>query len=201
MVAATLAVLDTASKHGEWGSVIRTGEWRFLWLANVVIALIVVFVFATWEDAAAPLSSAKVFGVLFGYPLLLRSKLFSFRTSQGEEYSAGPELVLQLFERLLVPGIKESVRQQSAHLLGEWRGADVAKLTNSVKDYLATHEMPSGHPKSKQDVQKWVAQLFDDIGKGTAANDKDDNLRLVYQEVEKVGGLRGIRWILSKSRT
>lgn len=169
-----------------------------MWLVNVAIAMIVVFVFATWDDATAPLSTAKVFGVLFGYPLLLRSKLFSFRTPQGDEYSAGPELVLQMFERLLVPGIKESMRQQSTRLLGEWRGADVAKLTNSVKDYLATHDLPSGHPRSKEKVQEWVKQLFDDIGKDAAT--KDDNLRLVYQEVEQVGGLRGIRWILSKSR-
>lgn len=198
IIAGTLAVLDTASKHGEWESVIRTREWRLLLTVNAVIAMIVVYVFATWDDSSAPLSHAKVFGVVFGYPLLLRSKLFSFRTPQGEEFSAGPELVLQLFERLLVPGIKESVRQQSALLLGEWRCADVPKLANSVKDYLATHEVPADHPKSKAQVETWVKQLFDDVAKDPATG--DDSLRLVYREAEQIGGLRGIRWILSRSR-
>jgi len=195
-IAGTLAVLDTASKHGEWESVVRTWGWQTLLAVNILIAMIVVYVFATWDDSSAPLTHAKVFGVVFGYPLLLRSKLFSFRTPQGEGFSAGPELVLQLFERLLIPGIKESVRQQSAQLLGEWRNADATKLANNVKDYLATHELPAGHPKSKADVETWVKQLFDDI----AAATRDDNLRLVYQEAERVGGLRGVRWILSKSR-
>jgi len=100
---------------------------------------------------------------IFGYPLLLQSKLFTIR-GQGPDAdrSAGPQIVLELFDRFLSPGIDASIDDMRATTLAEWHKCDIEKLGATVRNYLASHDWPTGHARTKEETLRWLEKLLED---------------------------------------
>jgi hypothetical protein len=198
-LAAFLACLDTAVKVREPSLAFKTKEWWLLWLVNCAVAFIVIY--AAGENGKLSLSSFLGFcTAVFGYPLLLHAKLLSFRgDTPEEERSVGPQFFLEVAERLLVPGMRESIDQKSATFLALWRrDLNMAKLGKSAQDYIRPHAWPQNGTKPKEEIQSWVDKLMAD----TQANpgNADDNARALFLQIREIGGLRGVRWVLRQSK-
>lgn len=196
-LAAFLAALDTATKHRDPGTALKTREWWVLWVVNLIVAFVVIY--GAYLTNRLDLSFFGFVAAVFGYPLLLHTRLFTIRGAKPEDdKSVGPEFLLQLADNLLLPGIEESIQEQSARLIKQWRQTDIQKLGPTTKDYLASHAWPPDHPRTREQTLHWVEQLLADATANPA--NADDNARALFIEIEKIGGLRGIRWILKQSQ-
>jgi hypothetical protein len=195
-LAAFLASLDTAGRYPEPPTVFSTKEWWILWITNVILAFVVIF--SAYLMGRVELTFISFFAVIFGYPLLLHSKLFTLRgTSPEEDKSFGPEFVLQIAEKILLPGISESIQENGAKLLHKWRAIDIRILGSTTKDYITSHKLPDGYKRTKEDTIKWIDNLVSDA----KANPKqtDANKRSLFSTVEIIGKYRGIRWVLAQA--
>lgn len=196
-LAAFLTCLDTATKSNEPLFALRTKEWWILLLINGGVAFLILYA-AKERSMIDPSSVLGFFSAAFGYPLLLHTKLFSIRGNTPEDdKSVGPQFLLELADRVCLPGIRDSIDEMAAALVLEWRQADMARLGESTKDYLNAHSWPQNSPRSKQDVLSWVDKLITDTT-ATPGN-ADNNARALFLQIQEIGGLRGARWVLEQS--
>ncbi|NMB88688.1 MAG: hypothetical protein GYA17_10025, partial [Chloroflexi bacterium] len=172
-------------------------EWLLLWLANAVVAFVVIYI--AYSSNQIQLTVMGFVGAVVGYPVLLHAKLFTFRgATPAEDKSVGFEFILQMADNLLQPGITQSLEEMSATLVKEWRAVPFVQLAPVAKDYVTSHSLPEGHPRTKDEIREWIDQLLADAQ--TNPGNADDNARALYTEMELIGGMRGIRWILQHSK-
>jgi hypothetical protein len=192
-IAALITCVDSATKIKEPIFAIRTWEWILLWLINAAVACAVLgaalsknWLIPSWMGFAA---------AVFGYPLLLQSKLFTIRGDEPEgDRSAGPQLLLEVADILLSPGIRDSVDEKRATILSEWHERNLDTIGAKARDYLASRDWPPSHPKTKDEALRWLEELLEDVRCNPA--NKAKNAEALFLEVNRVGGLRGTRWIL-----
>lgn len=198
-LAAFLTCLDTAIKSQDPWFALRTKEWLLLWLVNSGVACMLFY--AAQEKGLLDPSSSFLgfFSAVFGYPLLLHTKLFSIRGNTPEDdKSAGPQFLLELADRVCAPGIQVSINEMAAKLVLEWRQVEMIRLGASAKDYLLTCSWPSDSAQSQEQVLSWVDELVAQAG--TAPGQADANIRTLFQRLQNLGGLRATRWVLKQSK-
>jgi hypothetical protein len=197
-IAALLAGLDTALKVREPTLAFKTKEWWGLWAVNCIVAFVILY--AAEDSGRLTLSSFLGFlTAIFSYPLLLHTKLFTLRGEDPkDEKSFGPQFFLEAAEKLLSPGMEESIQEMGAKLYAEWRAKDIGKIGAAARAYVTSHALPNNHPRSRDDVLTWVDRLVADSQANPVNSDK--NCGALFVEIQSIGNLRGVRWVLRQSK-
>jgi hypothetical protein len=135
---------------------------------------------------------------IFGYPLLLQSKLFTIRgETPATDKSAGPQLLLEVADTLLSPGIRDSIDERRAKTLAKWHECTFEAIGEKARNYLASHDWPANHSRTKEEVLHWLEELLEDVTSNPSHKPK--NTEALFLEVNRVGGLRGALWILKQA--
>ena len=196
VVAALLVSLKGANDYREPWVVFTTREWISLSVLHAMIATGLLFLMR--ELGALAFDWKGLLGFVVGYPLLLRSNLYSIKSADGKDVSVGLEFVTQILEKFILSGLPETLRLKNTDSMRDWVRVGIVAMEQDVKDFLATHPQPPGDGRDKNAYDKWIHELIDDA-KTNPANEQA-NSRLVYNEIEKIGGLRGVRTILKRHR-
>ena len=192
LLAALLSCLDVATKAKEPKYALRTKEWWWLVGANFLVAYAVIYAAQVYELVALRTFPGYLSAV-FGYPLLLHTKLFSLRRGE-EETSVGPQLLLEKAERFLLPGIEKSIDEKAAKWAGEWRSADWSSISMFAKDYVNAQQSPDNDNKK---ISEWIDRLVEEVK--LTPERKNDNADALFVKIREIGGLRGVNWILRQS--
>jgi hypothetical protein len=135
--------------------------------------------------------------------------LFTLRTDDPkDEKSIGPQIVLDLAEAFLLPGIKDSIEERTSELLDQYvnlgqrlnaagRAENFHKLSDTAKNYIGG--ITGINQKEKDATVRYIDQLIDDTD-AAAADNAGDNTRALFFKIQNYGGYRGVRWVLSKAR-
>lgn len=185
LLAALLVVVDVALNcKKDTLIVFATKEWWGMLICQVFFAYIY-FRVLQWSGYFAELNHLELFLGIIAYPMLLHSTVLTC-TPLGVEY------LLKKFEKKFCLGIRDSIDERRAKLLGEWRQIDLQKLDPFIRDYLASH-------CNDAEIADYIIRLLDDSQQNPET--KIYNSRVIYQQVLiNVGGLRGIRWIMRSSK-
>lgn len=190
-------VLDTVNKSKEPGTVMRTRAWWGLWFANAVVAFIVIY--AATLSKYLTLGFTGFIAAIVGYPMLLRSKLFSIRGEQpGTDKSFGIEIVLQQLEPLFLRSIDSSIRRKTAQLIATWcevGDQKFDKLADQVKNCLQGNILD---PAKLTAEMNFVDNLKQDAE--VSPKHKDANARVLFDKVRGCAGLNEIRSILKNCK-
>ena len=196
VLAALFPTLDTAGKEDDPLAALRTRECALLWLFNIILAVVAERVLFGYESL--PYSFYGFLAFLVGFPMILQSKIFTVRLPNStQDTSIGFELFLQIANRFLIPGIRKSIQEADATLLGSWLTCDVSKLGNSAKNYVTSHDLPPNFGRTKEALIQWIDSLVQDA---IANPGSDVNLRTLYLDIYKIGGTRGVRWIVNNCK-
>ena len=81
--------------------------------------------------------------------------------------------------------------------LDKWHECSAEAIGEKTRNYLASRDWPSDHPKTKEQVLRWLEELLED-GKANPGH-KAKNAEALFLEVNRIGGLRGARRILRQA--
>lgn len=194
LLAAMFPVLDTIiNEQLSFKAASRSKEFWILWVIYAAAALCVILVLD--DRKTLEYNVLGFLGVFLGFPMLLQSKLFSYRDSKGgADTSVGFEFVLGIVNRMLVPGMKVSINEWIATLQEKWLKLDPTRLGDVIKNYVTT----SNATKTLLDMQtmKWIDDLV--LDSVNNSNNKDDNLRALFFKVMEVGGSRGVDYVIKR---
>jgi len=194
LVAGFLAALDTASKHDQPTVVMKTTEWWLLLLVNALIAAILAY--GAFKMSRLDLSFFGLITIIFGYPVLLHSKIFSYPgDSAGETKPIGLEYFLQTAETMLQKGIDSSVRDRRAQLQIKWEEIDINKLGQFAKVWF-NNNSPGLSSEEINKRTQWIDKTLADV----KANPKQiDGSRVsIFNAIDTTGKQRGICWVIDK---
>lgn len=169
---------------GELYIVFLTKEWRHMLIIHFFVAFFY-FKVLQLNGYFVVLNYVEISIGIIVYQMLLHSSVLTFSP-------IGLEYLLLKFESKFRVGIKQSIHEQRAKLLGEWRQIGIQKLDPIIRDYLTSHG------KDVENVE-YIKKLLDDVKNNP--DNEDDNGRVIFDQISKcAGGQRGIRWIMKKSK-
>lgn len=208
-LAAFLVCLDLPfkSKIPQPTLVFKTREWWLLWFFNGIVASGLIYVAAA-AGKINLLTFLGFIGVILGYPAILKMRLFTFRADNPiDEKSMGPQIVLDLAEAFLLPGITDSIEERTSDLIDQYvdlgqklntsgQAENFRKISEMSKNYIGGI---SGIKASEKDAAtKYVDELIADT-RSTPTN-AGSNARALFFKVQNLGGFRGVRWVLAKAK-
>lgn len=173
---------------------LRAKEFWILWCIYALLAFLVVLVLESKKYLE--IGVIGFISVLLGFPMILQSKLFTYRDpATGAQTSVGFEYLLSVVNQLIVPGLKQSTEELIASLQEKWLLLQPARLGNISKNYLTARLVDQA---SQATVVNWVDNLIND----TTANpaNADRNMRSLFVEVSKAGGARGIDYVMRRAK-
>lgn len=188
LVGAVLVMLDVISESKEPYEAITTLEVGILYVVNVVIAALIIYVLYLTDRIQ--LGFLAWAGVVLGYPLLMHTKLFTIKGEAAEEnISVGLEVVYQQVSKLLIPGIDKSIEERGSRLLAKFRTLPIDRIVSKAKDYIMPKDI-----KNKQAIIDWLDEMENDADENP--EHADNNKRAIFAKIQDIGGYRGIRYIL-----
>lgn len=199
IVAAFLVCLKMALEHKETAFVLTQKTFWILVMIHSLIAGLVcylIFVKGKAGNDGIDFVSTTTIAALFGYPLLLRSKLFTFNTGK-EQVSAGPEELLTRVEKRVIEVIDRSLVFKRAAMLDDWLKQDPEIIRTKTKNILQGLDASTlVRGKTITELSNWVDTAVNDYLANKNNSAALDNLRAIFSLLLEVGGLRAVYQII-----
>lgn len=192
-ISGALVMLDVLSSYSEPREAIRTKEIWCLWIVNAAIAMVIAY--SLIEMQRVDVGFLAGLGLAIGYPVLLHTKILTVKSPSGDNISLGFELLYEQFNKILLPGMEQSIRERGAHYLTEFKKRPLRDLGGRAKDYITTFgKLPPGIEETPDQLRLWVDKLIAD--EEVDVKYGEQGKLLLFTKVRDIGGYRGIRHCL-----
>ncbi len=188
-----LILLDMLSSQREPNEAIKTREAWLLYGANIIIAALLSYSLVDMKKVDLGFLSA--IAIILGYPLLVHTKLFSIKSSLGQDTSVGFEWIYEQVRNILIPSIEKSVLEISAQYMERFRSMPMDHIIARARNYVAPiNKMPPETQQTKEEVLEWLDKTLSDT-KARPENE-DKAKEIIFAKIREIGGLRGIRYCM-----